>query len=154
MLHTLYKALVFVYNYKDIFNLFVPKSKKPVSQELTFNERAVAIYNGIVAEYNAPEVELSFILTEIAKSHAEWMEQNKKISHVGANGLTCKNRAVNAGYDGSHISEHLFICTNCNEVGSINCLMTTIAARGDISENFRHIGIGNSGKYWCIVLGR
>ena len=152
MISWIIKGLQFVYNYRNFFNLFVRKPQVEVPP--TMEEVAVASYNRITKKNGIRSVDLSEILSVCAKQHAEWMRIHNKLSHVGALGRTARERAVMAGYKGIYIAENIFTCNECDGHSAVQSLMRTINARGDTIENFTDFGIGQSGRYWCVILGR
>lgn len=147
----LFRTLKFIYDYRAIFQMF---SRKPVVHKETFEERALIVYNMLTSKYNGRAVEIDEALMKSAQSHAEWMNANSKLSHIGAFGKTARQRALTSGYKGMYIAEHIFICNNCDVQSAVESLLSTVAAKCDIGENFRHLGIANCGKYWCIILAR
>lgn len=145
------KLLKFIYTYRSFFGMF---NSKPKATKETFEERALVVYNMLTSRYNAKAVQIDEALVKACQSHAEWMSTNGKLSHVGAFGKTARQRAMSSGYKGMYIAEHVFVCSSCDAQSAIEYLLGNVSAKGDIRENFRHFGIANSGKYWCIILAR
>lgn len=157
MINTIVKFLKFVYKYKSVIEYISnylkgekTTNKIPVD---TLEQKSLDVYNEFLQKAGKPPLNLSTELCRAAAAHAEWMNINKKASHIGSFGTTFRNRAKNAGYKGMYIAEHIFVCPFSNETTIIskNLLGTT---RGrDTGFKFTDFGIGRSGNYWCILLG-
>lgn len=141
-----------IYEWRSIIAMFIPKSKKVIG--LTFDEEAVKFYNEHMELNGSATVQTNEFLSKAAQYHSDWMNSNKKLSHVGIFGKSARQRCTMAGFVGNTVAEHIFLCNTKDPKKAIKLYLESKSAKDDVGERFRLFGVGVSGRYWCIILGR
>ncbi len=78
-----------------------PVNEVDIAAELLRRTNALRQQNGL------PPYVLNNDLTQLALTHSQYMAQNG-ISHIGADGLSAKQRIINAGYGDGHPTENIY----------------------------------------------
>jgi len=91
-------------------------------------------------------------LMEAAQKHAEWMADNRRMSHTGANRSSFWDRIRSAGYRGSGGGENIAAGYRTPEA-VFNGWMGSRGHRNNIlGSSWEHFGLGESNNYWCAVF--
>jgi uncharacterized protein YkwD len=93
-------------------------------------------------------------LMAAAQLHAEWMRQNKRMSHKQGWlwGSTSADRVSRQKYAYRSYGEN--IASGQTEVDEVLAIwLNSRAHRANILGDFKDIGVGRSGNYWCVVFG-
>lgn len=119
---------------------WLPKSK--ISQ-INKNDNVTAC----ISLFN-PSISTDATLTKVAYSHAIWMRQNRKLSHVGDNNRTHMYRLRNTEFSNKLVAE--YVLYSLNEKSTISQLEARLKEKP--TQTYKHVGIGSCDGYWCILL--
>lgn len=136
------------------------KSDKEIDNAYIVNEKAelLELHNSEREKKKKSPLIINSELGDAAQNHADWMAENKRMSHRGTKGSEPWNRASECGYNYISIGENIaYGQENAQEV--MNAWMHSRGHRGNILGNYEEVGFGiaeseNGQKYWCVVFGR
>lgn len=129
----------------------IPNSDKAWFQNLLNEHNSERLVSGLGA------LEISTQLCQAAQAHADWMAENKKMSHTGAGGSTVSTRVSKTGYAWAMVGENI-AWGQGSSAEVFQAWMHSSGHRANIlNSRYREIGIGltNSpnGPYWAVVFG-
>lgn len=114
----------------------------------------VEAHNNVRKQEGKPALTIDVRLMQAAQEHAEWMHRNKRMSHKQGWfwGSTPADRVSKQSYAYRSFGENIaFGQTEVDEVLSV--WLNSRAHRANILGDFKDIGVGRSGNYWCVVFG-
>jgi Cysteine-rich secretory protein family/Secretion system C-terminal sorting domain len=119
------------------------------------------LVNNLRSENGIPPVRLNPNLNKAAFNHSKDMADNNYFSHVGLNGSSFSQRAVNAGYTGSPLGENI-AAGSSTAAATFDQWKNSPDHRSNIlNRNANEMGIGHGTKtgsrfthYWTQIFGR
>jgi uncharacterized protein YkwD len=129
-----------------------PKPPDPVKPPADTGIEIHDLHNAERARAGVPPLTIDRRLSEAAHRHAQWMADTGRLSHTGANGSSFFDRITREGYVASTGGENIAQgYRNPREV--VAGWMSSSGHRANIlNRNFREVGYGVSGAYWCVVF--
>lgn len=100
----------------------------------------------------ANQLKLSTALCEAAQNHAIWMDANNKMSHTGSNRSSVATRVTQAGYRSMMVGENIAHGYSSPQAVMSGWLRSRGHRANILRKGYKEIGIGISGKYWCVVF--
>lgn len=100
----------------------------------------------------ANPLKLNTILCTPAQNHATWMNQNNKMSHTGQNRSSVANRTTQAGYRSKMVGENIAYGYASPQAVMNGWLKSSGHRANILRKQYKEIGIGISGTYWCVVF--
>ena len=100
----------------------------------------------------ANHLKLSTALCQAAQNHAIWMDTNNKMSHTGDNRSSVAARVTQAGYKSMMVGENIAHGYSSPQAVMSGWLRSRGHRANILRKGYKEIGIGISGKYWCVVL--
>ncbi|MCD6062820.1 MAG: hypothetical protein K0R82_731 [Flavipsychrobacter sp.] len=92
-------------------------------------------------------------LEAAAQAHSNWMNQNKTLSHTGANGSDAGDRITAAGYNWRAYGENVAVGYAKEEDVIQGWLNSEGHCKNIMSSNFTEMGVAVSGTYWTQEFG-
>jgi uncharacterized protein YkwD len=91
---------------------------------------------------------------QAAQAHAQWMSDKRTMSHGSWwSGNTLSSRIKKTGYKYSGIAENVAAGqTTVEQV--FKAWINSRGHRKNILGNYKSIGVGRVGNYWCVIFGR
>lgn len=114
----------------------------------------VEAHNNVRKQEGKPALTIDVRLMHAAQGHAEWMHDNNRMSHKQGWlwGLTPADRVSKQSYAYRSFGEN--IASGQTEVDEVlSVWLNSRAHRANILGDFKDIGVGRSGNYWCVVFG-
>jgi uncharacterized protein YkwD len=114
----------------------------------------VEAHNNVRKQKGKQPLTIDVRLMHAAQGHAEWMRANNRMSHKQGWfwGSTPADRVSKQSYAYRSFGENVaFGQTEVDEVLSV--WLNSRAHRANILGDFKDIGVGRSGNYWCVVFG-
>ena len=114
----------------------------------------VEAHNNVRKQEGKQPLTIDVRLMHAAQGHAEWMRANNRMSHKQGWfwGSTPADRVSKQSYAYRSFGENIaFGQTEVDEVLSV--WLNSRAHRANILGDFKDIGVGRSGNYWCVVFG-
>jgi len=131
-----------------------PVKPEPVKPEPTddYVNPLLDAHNKQRQKVGAKPLKLNTVLCDAAKNHAKWMHDNKIMSHRGQDNSSISTRVAHAGYSAKMVGEN--IAYGYKDVSSVmNTWMRSYGHKTNIRrKQYKEIGIGRSGNYWCVVF--
>lgn len=97
-----------------------------------------------------PPLQWNKALARAAQRQADWMAQQKQLSH----GAPLKRRAKNVGYTYRAISENIAKTDSEPERMMQLWLKSPLHCINILNPEYRDIGVGSNNGYWTVILGR
>lgn len=134
-----------------------PDNPDPLPQDPEL-ARLLSLHNRARGDAGAAPVRTHDALTRAAQGHAQWMADNRRMSHTGANGSSFWTRAKAAGYNGRGGGENIAAGYATPEAVIDGWLHSSGHKRNILNGAWDDLGLGvarggDGKRYWCAVFG-
>lgn len=123
-----------------------PQPPSDIAREL------LAAHNEERTSRGVSKLRLDAKLLDAAEGHAQWMSDNRTMSHRGKNGSSVGTRVREAGYAATSVGEN--IAAGYSTVESVmRGWMNSSGHRSNIlRRSYVDAGFAKVGRYWCAVF--
>ena len=135
-----------------------PVSSPPVNRDKVLSAQLFARHNEVRRLNNVSTVEVSPLLVIAAQGHADWMAENRHMTHVGKDDSSFGQRVQATGYNLKTGGENIIGGYDTVDAVMDACLQSPGQRQNILNGAYRQIGLGLStdkeGRYyWCVILG-
>lgn len=103
--------------------------------------------NGLRASLGLPAYTPNSALRAAAANHAQWMVTTRQVSHVQPGNVRPRDRAANAGYSSTWVSENIYMGTSATAAAAWNFFINSpIHYAGLTSPNYSEIGVATAAR--------
>ncbi len=129
-----------------------------ITQAQDYRSDLLGRTNGLRASLGLGNYRINSALNAAAANHARWMVTTGKISHVQADGVRPRDRAANAGYPSTWVSENIYMGTSASAGSAWQFWVNSpVHYAGLTSPNYSDVGIasvaGNGQRAYVMVFG-
>lgn len=135
----------------NLFKKLQPTPPKEPSSNEIINQLLIE-HNEIRMPLRIPKLRLNDKLLQIAKQHAEYMNNNNRLSHIGINNHSLSERAQSINYNAKYIGENIAYGYNTVEGVMSGWLKSNGHRRNITKEDYIDCGFSKVGLYWCAIF--
>ncbi len=105
------------------------------------------------AQHRIPALTINVKLTAAAQKHAQWMFNNRNMSHTGANGSSFADRIRAEGYNFRTGGENIAAGYKSVEAVMDGWMKSQGHRANILNHNYKEVGLGVVNNYWCADFG-